>query len=81
MTDVELARKNGETALKDRITAIAHPLTYEDTAYHLPISFALTGTAVDDQKAAVEVFTRMNNNPVVASECILAEKTASEGKE
>jgi acetyl-CoA decarbonylase/synthase complex subunit beta/acetyl-CoA synthase len=81
MTDVELARKNGETVLKEKITAITHPFSYEDTAYHLPISFALTGTAVHDQKAALDVFTRMNNNPVVASECILAEKTAYEGKE
>jgi acetyl-CoA decarbonylase/synthase complex subunit beta len=54
---------------------------YEETAYHLPISFALTGIAVHDQKTADEVFSKTNNNPIVASECILAEKTATRGKE
>jgi acetyl-CoA decarbonylase/synthase, CODH/ACS complex subunit beta len=81
MTDVELAKKRGEEHLKETITTIKKTFAYEDTAYHLPISFALTGTAVHDLNTAREVFSKTGNNPIVASECLLAEKTATSGKE
>ncbi len=81
MTDVELAKKRGEEHLKDTLPAIKETFTYEDTAYHLPIAFALTGTAVHDLNTARDVFSKTGNNPIVASECLLAEKTAMRGKE
>ena len=81
MTDVELAKKAGEERLKTKIAGITKPFFYEETAYHLPISYALTGIAVHDHATAMDVFTRMNNNPLVASECILAEKMATSGRE
>jgi CO dehydrogenase/CO-methylating acetyl-CoA synthase complex beta subunit len=81
MTDVELAKKHGDEQLRLRISSISTPFSYEETAYHLPISFALTGIAVHDKNAAADVFGRTGNNPIVASECILAEATAKEGKE
>ena len=81
MTDVELAKKRGEEHLKETISAIKKTFAYDDTAYHLPISFALTGTAVHDLTTAREVFSKTGNNPIVASECLLAEKTAMQGKE
>ncbi len=81
MTDVELAKKHGEELLSARISAIAKPFSYEDTAYHLPISYALTGVAVHDRAAAGDVFTRTKSNPIVASECLLAEQTAVSGRE
>ncbi len=81
MTDVNLAKKRGEEHLKDTIPAIRKTFAYEDTAYHLPISFALTGTAVHDLNTARDVFSKTGNNPIVASECLLAEKTATSGKE
>ena len=81
MTDVEIAKKNGESYLKTMITAIQHSVSYDETAYHLPISFALTGIAVHDKKSALDVFARTGSNPLVAAECILAEKTAADGRE
>jgi acetyl-CoA decarbonylase/synthase complex subunit beta len=81
MTDLELAKKRGEEHLKDTLPAIRKTFAYEDTAYHLPISFALTGTAVHDLNTARDVFIKTGNNPIVASECLLAEKTATQGKE
>ena len=81
MTDVELAKKRGEEHLKETLPAIRKSFAYEDTAYHLPISFALTGTAVHDLDTARDVFSKTGNNPIVASECLLAEKTATQGKE
>src|SRR5665647_3944379 len=81
MTDVEVAKKKGEDQLKIMIAGMQQSFSYAETAYHLPISFALTGIAVHDQKAALDVFSRTGSNPLVASECILAEKTAAEGRD
>jgi acetyl-CoA decarbonylase/synthase complex subunit beta len=80
MTAVQKAKKNGEAHLKTMITTLDHALSYDETAYHLPVSFALTGIAVHDPQAAREVFEKTDNNPLVALECILAEKTAAEGR-
>ena len=81
MTDVVLAKKNGNEHLKNKILRISREFSYDETAYHLPISFALTGIAVHDKKTATDVFTKTGENPLVASECLLAERTAAEGKE
>lgn len=81
MPDVELARKNGGEQLKTKISAIQKTISYEETAYHLPISYALTGIAVHEPGTAAEVYAKTANNPLVASECLLAEKTAGTGKE
>src|SRR5512136_1243665 len=80
MVDVEMAKKTGEAHLKTMVTTIQHLKSYEETAYHLPVSFALTGIAVHDQKEALDVFEKTGSNPLVALECILAEKTAVEGR-
>src|SRR5512136_2545871 len=81
MTDVELAKKRGEEHLQEILPAIRKPFAYEDTAYHLPISFALTGKPVHDLKSALDVFSLTGNNPIVAWECLLAEKTVVQGRE
>jgi len=81
MTDVSQAKKTGEDRLKATISSITHTFTYEETAYHLPISYALTGIPVHDQKAALDVFAKTGSNPLVASECILADRTATNGKD
>jgi len=81
MNDVEFAIKNGELHLKAALTTIQGTFSYEDTAYHLPISYALTGIPVHDGDASRDVFTRTKDNSLVASEIILAKKTAQDGKE
>ena len=81
MTDVELAIKNGELHQKSIIETIQGTFSYEDTAYHLPISYALTGIAVHDRTTALDVFSRTKENSLVASEIILARNTAHNGRE
>ena len=80
ITDVELAKTHGNELLKSGVAEIRNSFTYEETAYHLPISFALTGTEVHDPKAALDVFRKTGDNPIVAAECILANMTATAGK-
>ena len=81
MTDVILARKTGNEQLKSKISQISREFSYDETAYHLPISFALTGIAVHDRNAASDVLAKTSNNPLVASECLLAAATVATGKE
>ena len=81
MPDVELAKLQGEDLLKKRVLTIRQSFSYEETAYHLPVSYALTGVPVHDRKAALDVYSRTGSNPLVASESILAEMTAGSGKE
>jgi acetyl-CoA decarbonylase/synthase complex subunit beta/acetyl-CoA synthase len=81
MTDVELAKKRGEAHLEESMQGISKTFAYDDTAYHLPISFALTGTVVHDRNTARDVYAITGMNPIVASECLLAEKTATTGRE
>jgi acetyl-CoA decarbonylase/synthase complex subunit beta len=81
MTDVEAAKMRGEKHLMTAIASISHTFAYEDTAYHLPVAFALTGTEVHNPAAARDVLTKTGNNPIVASEVLLAEKTAASKKE
>ena len=81
MIDVELAIKSGEHQLTAAITTIQGTFSYEDTAYHLPISYALTGIPVHDRNTSQDVFSRTKDNPLVASEFIIAKKTAQYGKE
>lgn len=80
MTDVELAVKQGNTVLQTKVSALTGTFAYEDTAYHLPISFALTGIAVHDKTTAEDVLVKTGNNALVASECLLA-AAASAGPE
>ncbi|MGA2104783.1 MAG: acetyl-CoA decarbonylase/synthase complex subunit alpha/beta [Methanoregula sp.] len=81
MTDVIQATKTGNTQLKNKISQISREFSYDETAYNLPISFALTGVAVHDKNSAADVFAKTGDNPLVASECLLAEATAATGKE
>jgi len=81
MTDVKMAVTSGEERLKNRIVSISTPRASDETAYHLPISYALTGIAVHDHATAQDAYARAGNNPIIAAECILSEKTAVEGKE
>jgi len=81
MTDVSSAKKTGNDQLKNKISRISREFSYDETAYHLPISFALTGIAVHDRNTAIDVFAKTGENPLVASECLLAETTATAGKE
>ena len=81
MSDVTLAKKAGNEQLKNRMSGLSREFSYEETAYHLPVSYALTGTPVHTPKEAAEVFAKTGENPLVAAECVLAGETAAGGKE
>ena len=53
MNDVDKAVDAGKAALKRRLEGIAGSFSYEETAYHLPVTFALTGSPVHDRNEAL----------------------------
>jgi acetyl-CoA decarbonylase/synthase complex subunit beta/acetyl-CoA synthase len=81
MTDVTAAAKAGQDRLKGRIASLSGTFAYEETAYHLPVSYALTGIPVHDRESAAGAYGATGDNPIVAEECILAEKNARAGRE
>jgi acetyl-CoA decarbonylase/synthase complex subunit beta/acetyl-CoA synthase len=81
MTEIEAGARRGTEQLKKGMTTIAGSLGYPETAYHLPISYALTGIAVKDGASARQAFAKAGENPLVASECLLAARAAASGPE
>ena len=81
MTEVKNAVASGNESLKKRIQSISVLHEYGETAYHLPVSFALTGIDVRNSTSAQDAYVRASNNPIIAAEFLLLEKTDREGKE
>ena len=81
MIDIPRAVEAGGTALATAMASLDGPLAYEETAYHLPISFAVTGTPVTDADSARAAHAASGENPLVAWECVRAHRTAVNGPE
>ena len=81
MTDIPRAVEAGGAALGTAMAALDGPLAYEETAYHLPISFAVTGTPVTDADSARAAYAASGENPLVAWECVRAHRAAESGPE
>jgi acetyl-CoA decarbonylase/synthase complex subunit beta/acetyl-CoA synthase len=81
MTEIEASTRRGTERLKKDMMDITGSLGYPETAYHLPISYSLTGVAVKDGTSARQAFAQSGENPLVACECLLAARAAASGPE
>ncbi|HTY14586.1 MAG TPA: acetyl-CoA decarbonylase/synthase complex subunit alpha/beta [Methanoregulaceae archaeon] len=81
MTEIGTAAKLGNTALENAMLSLQGTFEYEETAYHLPVSFALTGRPVHDAEEARKAYAITGKNPLVAAECIVASHVKASGKE
>jgi acetyl-CoA decarbonylase/synthase complex subunit beta len=81
MIHVEDAIVSGKQSLQSRIKRLSGEFSYEETAYHLPVTYALTGKAVHSAEGAREAYTLTNENPLVACECLVAAEAVANGKE
>jgi CO dehydrogenase/CO-methylating acetyl-CoA synthase complex beta subunit len=81
MTDIPEAVAAGLAQLAAAMGTLTGPLAYDETAYHLPISFAVSGTAVTDADSARAAFAASGDNPLVAWECVRAFRAAQAGAE
>ena len=81
MKDIKSAVKAGNESLKTRLEGMGGSFSYDETAYHLPVTFALTGNAVNTADEAQKAFAAAGQNPLVAAECLVAQQAAATGKE
>ena len=66
------AIEHGRTGLDARMQALSGKLAYADTAYALPVTYAVTGIAVRDADGAREAYRQSGSNLLVACECLMA---------
>ena len=69
---LDAAIERGRTDLDARMQALAGKLAYAETAYALPVAYAVTGIAVRDADGAREAYGQSGNNLLVACECLMA---------
>lgn len=81
MKDVKTAVDTGKAVLKSRLAELTGSFSYEETAYHLPVTFALTGSPVHTAEEARKAFPASGENPLVAAECLTAGEAAGTGRE
>ena len=81
MTEIKTAITLGNASLKEKLNAINGPLAYEETAYHLPVAYALTGRPVHTTQEAVLVYNLTSENPFVACETLMAFSEQGSGRE
>lgn len=81
MVSVKKAAEQGNESLQIRMGAIQGSFSYKETAYHLPVTFALTGNAVNSAKEAQQAYGASAHNPLVAAECLLANESTQRGEE
>ncbi len=80
MTVIEAAAAHGRELLNQEMAGISGTFSYEETAYHLPVSFGLTAIEVHDKLTAMDAFEKTDKNPLVACECLEAFRFASQGR-
>lgn len=81
MIDVNQAAKSGQEILNKQMSSLAKPFVYEDTAYHMPVSYALTGIDVHNPETAKHAYKLTNSNPIIAVESLIAHSMATRGRE
>ncbi|WP_342770705.1 MULTISPECIES: acetyl-CoA decarbonylase/synthase complex subunit alpha/beta [unclassified Methanoculleus] len=72
MDSLDATIERGRTDLDARMQALAGKLAYAETAYALPVTYAVTGIAVRDADGAREAYGQSGNNLLVACECLMA---------
>ncbi len=68
---LDAAIERGRTRLDARMQTLSGELGYPDTAYALPVTYAITGIAVRDADEAREAYRQSGNNLLVACECLM----------
>jgi acetyl-CoA decarbonylase/synthase complex subunit beta len=72
MALIDQAVQTGNTILKQKLTQLEGSFSYDETAYQLPIAFALTGNTVKDGASARDAFVQSQENILVAAESLVA---------
>lgn len=72
MVSVDEAVSAGIKKITAEIEAISSLSGYQGTAYHLPVSYAISGTAVSDAASAKQVYQETKQSPLIGNEILVA---------
>jgi len=81
MQGVEKARVSGNAELLKILNGIKGEFSYDETAYHLPVTYAITGNAIHSGDEARKAYENTGGNALVAAECITSFEQSAHGKE
>jgi len=76
MREITKAVEQGTALIKEEMHRLQGAFSYEETAYNLPVAFALTGVQVENATSAQEAFRRSEENTLVGVECLVAAREA-----
>ncbi|MBP1928017.1 acetyl-CoA decarbonylase/synthase complex subunit beta/acetyl-CoA synthase [Methanolinea mesophila] len=72
MKDVQDAVIRGNELIGEKISRLQGDFFYEETAYHLPVSYALTGRPVHSAAEGKEVYRAAGGSSLVGTELLIA---------
>lgn len=73
--------EKGKELLKKEMEEVKGEFGYGETAYSLPLTYALTGIRAVDAEVAGQAYAKSGESPLVAAECTLAARREAEGHE
>ncbi len=74
MTEIPSAIIRGRDKISETISALTGDLTFPETAYHLPITYAVTGREVHTADAARAAYEESGKNTLIGAEIMVAEQ-------
>jgi acetyl-CoA decarbonylase/synthase complex subunit beta len=81
LTNITDAIKSGNERLAQAMETLQGEFSYPETAYYLPVTYALTGMAVNDDGGARDAFAASGRSTLVACECTMAARRIEQGPE
>ncbi|MDG6257549.1 MAG: acetyl-CoA decarbonylase/synthase complex subunit alpha/beta [Methanomicrobiaceae archaeon] len=81
MTPIDESLISGRERLDEEMAALEGSIGYDETAYALPVTYAVTGMAVHDAGSAREAYAASGSSVLVAGECLAAAGYAAGGEE
>lgn len=79
MVHVETSVSSGMKKITEQIAAKTSLKGYQDTAYYLPISYAISGLAIDTIETAQNAFSATHESPLVGAEILMAARETDDG--
>ena len=68
LKNIQDSVRSGSQSLEKELSKLSGELSYPETAYYLPVSYALTGIPVRDGKTATEAYLQVEKNTLVAGQ-------------
>jgi len=79
MVQVETSVTSGMKKIADQVASCPSLRRYQDTAYALPVTYAITGSAIDSVLSAHAAFSATNQSPLVGAEILMAARERADG--